>query len=129
MSYVGVLIKRKDGKMLFQLRDNKPHIHNPNKWGLFGGGIKKEETPQGAAIRELKEELCLEVNEKDFELLLKIPVIKKYIYRLKLDKMPVLKLKEGADMQFFSNREILEKKNLVISLRIFLIIYHFISRK
>ncbi len=57
MDYAGILIERNDGKMLFQLRGNNPNIRNRNCWSLFGGGINKNETPIGAAIRELKEEM------------------------------------------------------------------------
>ena len=120
-----IIIEKDDGKFLFQLRDNKPNINNPNKWGLFGGGIKKDESPINAAIRELKEELDLSVKEKDLELVLSMPLIKKYVYKLKINKgLHELKLKEGADMQFFSIEEILKKKNVVGSLRWFLKAHH-----
>jgi 8-oxo-dGTP pyrophosphatase MutT (NUDIX family) len=48
-----------NGKFILQLRDNKPHIENPNKWSLFGGKIEKGEEPAGAIRREIFEELFI----------------------------------------------------------------------
>jgi len=57
-----VFIKNKKlGKYLFQLRDDKPDIPNPNCWGLFGGGIKQGEVPLEALKRELREEMNIEI--------------------------------------------------------------------
>ena len=35
-------------------------------WGLPGGGVEKNETPEQAAIREAKEETCLDIVLADF---------------------------------------------------------------
>lgn len=54
----------KPGTFLFQKRDaNAPT--NPNKIGLFGGGIEAGESVIAAVIRELKEELEIEVASDD----------------------------------------------------------------
>ena len=57
MNYVGVIIENREGKVLFQLRDNKKDIPNPNLWSIFGGGINNSEKPKEAAVREILEEL------------------------------------------------------------------------
>ena len=44
-----------------QLRDDKPGLEYPNCWGTFGGQIEEGETPQGALIREIREELNYDV--------------------------------------------------------------------
>ena len=41
MGYSGAILKNGNGRILFQLRDEKGR--NPNKWGIFGGGIRKNE--------------------------------------------------------------------------------------
>jgi 8-oxo-dGTP pyrophosphatase MutT (NUDIX family) len=46
-----------DGRYLLQLRDPFPHIHLPDHWALFGGGIEPGEAPEHAVRRELAEEL------------------------------------------------------------------------
>ncbi len=53
----GLIIENAGGEILLQLRDNKPGLEYPNCWGTFGGQIEEGETPQGALVREIKEEL------------------------------------------------------------------------
>ena len=45
------------GKILLQLRDDKPNIFYPGCWGLFGGNVDENEDPIYALKRELEEEI------------------------------------------------------------------------
>ncbi len=128
MNYVGLILEKEDGKILFQLRDNKLGILNPNKWSLFGGGIEKNEEPRQAATRELYEELGIKSNKNQLKLFITFYGFKKtrYIYKLE-DNNFKLKLNEGSSMGYFSPREMLFKKNVVLSLRLFLLIYPFLN--
>ena len=126
MDYAGILIQDLDGRMLFQLRDNNPNISHPNRWGLFGGGINFKEEAIDAAIRELKEELDLDVKKDRLKLLIKIPELNKnsYLFTLKINKKKdKLHLKEGAFMDYFTIPQIIRKKNVLFSLRLLLIVY------
>ncbi len=126
MDYAGVLLE-KEGKFLFQLRDCKPNISNPHKWGIFGGGIETGETPKIAAMRELKEELNLDVKGSQLLLVAKINSFNKkyYIYYSKID-LPIsnLDLAEGVSIGHFSLKQILFKRNVVLTLRLFLFLYY-----
>ena len=53
-----VLLRRLDGKILMQLRDDGcgEEIPFPNMWNFPGGLVESSETPLEAAIREIKEE-------------------------------------------------------------------------
>ena len=53
--HAGGCIFNDDGEILLQRRGDN------NKWGLPGGTIELDETPQMAAIREVKEETGLDV--------------------------------------------------------------------
>jgi len=53
---VGLLVAE-DGRLLLQLRDQKPGIVNPGRWGFFGGHVEHGETPAQAFLREMSEEL------------------------------------------------------------------------
>ena len=46
-----------DGRYLLQRRDDKPSIHLPDHWALFGGSLEPGEPPAAGMVRELEEEL------------------------------------------------------------------------
>tara|TARA_Y100000034_G_scaffold75964_1_gene91232 strand:- start:91 stop:483 length:393 start_codon:yes stop_codon:yes gene_type:complete len=114
-----VVVLEKEGKFLLQLRDDTEKIHHPNKWGLFGGHIENGETPIDAAIREIKEELEINLDKK---LVKKIHEFSNeeremFIFRSPLkEKLSEIKLNEGQDMKLFSKEEISEMDNLVLGL-------------
>lgn len=56
------IISNKSNEVLLQHRDHHAPTH-PNKWGLWGGRIEEGETPKAALVRELKEELDIEIHE------------------------------------------------------------------
>jgi len=51
------LIVAEDGRLLLQLRDNKPGLTGAGKWGFFGGHFEPDEAPAEAFLREIDEEL------------------------------------------------------------------------
>jgi 8-oxo-dGTP pyrophosphatase MutT (NUDIX family) len=107
------VILEKNGKFLLQLRSNIKKISYPNMWGLFGGGRKQNETPEQTAIREIKEELNLDLIQNKLKLLL-INSEGHHIFRYFKDiKNSKLELNEGQEMKFFSPKEILNLKNKV----------------
>jgi 8-oxo-dGTP diphosphatase len=62
--YAGALVFTQDGKLLCQLRDDKPHIVAPGIWSCCpGGSVEPGETPHEAIVRELLEEFEVEVTE------------------------------------------------------------------
>ncbi len=69
---VEALIETKKGTFLFQERDGNTKI-SPNKIGLFGGGVKKEESSLEAIKRELKEELNLVLENSQIKFIGVIP--------------------------------------------------------
>jgi len=56
-----VLLFDRHDRLLIYLRDNKPEIPFPNHWDLFGGHVEEGEAPEEALVRELKEELGVDL--------------------------------------------------------------------
>jgi len=108
----GLILENNEGKILLQLRDNKPSIPCPNCWGTFGGHIEEGETPEEAIKREIKEEL--DYNLVDFEFY-HIYFFKNYIIYMfkktdKKIKISNLKILEGQKGKFLTLEEIKKKK-------------------
>jgi 8-oxo-dGTP diphosphatase len=96
-----VLLFDRDRKLLIYLRDDKPDIPFPNHWDFFGGHVEEGETPEHALMREVKEELGIDLLNQEFFRRYDCadgdayPNIK-YIYRATIDKRPAeLVLGEG----------------------------------
>ncbi len=122
MGYSGAILRNKEGKILFQLRDKNGR--NPNKWGIFGGGIKKNETPEQAVIRELKEELGIVTSRSDFIKEHNIPIVNYHIFQIKLRKIPKKSdLREGKRMKLMTKEEFFKTKNALLRVKIFLKIF------
>ncbi|MDP2607344.1 MAG: NUDIX domain-containing protein [Deltaproteobacteria bacterium] len=61
-----VILFDRDSRLLIYLRDNKPGIPFPNRWGFFGGHLEIGETPDQALVREVEEELGLALSTWEF---------------------------------------------------------------
>jgi 8-oxo-dGTP diphosphatase len=61
----GVFMLTRDGRLVLQLRDDKPDIHYPGMITAFGGGAEQGETPVECALRELAEETGIEARTED----------------------------------------------------------------
>lgn len=119
MAGAGVMLKR-EGKILLQLRDNKENIANPNCWGIFGGSVMEDETPEQTAIREIKEELGIILSKEKLSLILVREVnnakITFFGHPLEHEISEII-LNEGQEMELFSKEEILELKNTAPGLK------------
>ena len=131
---VHAIIINEKNEYLFQLRDNKKNIFYPLHWGVFGGGIEKEENEISALSREISEELTINIKEKDlkyftsftFDLSFKnLNKVKVSYYVLYLDKKKIesIILNEGIECKFISSEEFLSK-NFIVPLDAFAIWLH-----
>jgi 8-oxo-dGTP pyrophosphatase MutT (NUDIX family) len=60
----GFLYNPKRSAVLLHKRDARAKV-NPNQWAFFGGLSEKEETPKQTFVREVKEELGIELAERE----------------------------------------------------------------
>lgn len=107
-----IIIKNSEGKLLLQHRDNNAPT-DKNKWGMWGGGKEENETPSETAVRELKEELTIDIEESQLSFFKKYIItfdnlIQKEVTVFCLQDEGNFKYKqcEGDDLQFFSPEEI-----------------------
>lgn len=111
-----IILENDKGEFLLYLRDNKPDIPFPDHWDLIGGHVEEGETPEEALVREVKEELDIDLKEytfyKKYECLTGDAYENiKYIYYGKFN-LPIEKvtLLEGVRPQYFSRIEIPDVK-------------------
>lgn len=107
-----IILENDKGEFLLYLRDNNPGIPYPNHWDLIGGHIEEGETPEEALVREVKEELDIDLKEytfyKKYECLTGDTYENiKYIYYGKIN-LPIedVTLLEGVIPRYFSREEI-----------------------
>ncbi len=110
---VSVILTSADGRILLQQRDDKPDLHYPGWWTIFGGYVEDGETPEAAIRRELMEELRIDLPVTHWRTydcpVRSIPGevhTRNYVFTAALDR-PVesLTLSEGQGMRLFTPEE------------------------
>jgi 8-oxo-dGTP diphosphatase len=93
-------------QVLLFLRDDFPHIPYPNTWDVPGGHVEDGETPAQCIVREMKEEMGLDL--EGFELF----AVKEFSDRIEhtfwkpLDlNIDEISLQEGQCLRWFSEEE------------------------
>jgi len=111
-----VIFENEEGELLLYLRDNKQSIPFPHHWDLIGGHVEEDESVEEGLIREVKEELNLNLMGHKFwrsYVCLEGDVYPniKYIYTAKID-LPIneITLMEGEKVQYFTKEEVLNLK-------------------
>lgn len=107
-----IILENDKGEFLLYLRDNKPEIPFPDHWDLIGGHVEEGETPEEALVREVREELDIDLREyvfyKKYECLTGDAYENiKYIYYGRIN-LPIeeITLLEGVYPKYFTREEI-----------------------
>jgi 8-oxo-dGTP diphosphatase len=113
MKKIAAIIFENDNReILLYLRDNKLDIPFPDHWDLIGGHVEEGETPEEALIREVKEELDIDL--KDYQFYKEVECLTgdayeniKYIYTGRFNvPLEEITLLEGVRPRYFSRDEI-----------------------
>ncbi len=108
----GFLYNPKTKSVLLHLRDDKAPA-NPNQWGFFGGSSEGNETPKQCFIREIKEELGIELKDENIISIRDYMNEKRgtwrYVFYVKSDlEKSKMTLGEGADFDWIPLDEVFE---------------------
>jgi 8-oxo-dGTP diphosphatase len=91
------------GQILLFLRDNKPDLPYPNMWDVPGGHVEANESPEKCIIREMKEEMDLDINEFDLFSKVEFEDRIEYTFWTKADfDIDKIELMEGQKLKWFT---------------------------
>ena len=89
-------------EILLHLRDNKPIILYPNTWVLPGGYIEEGETPENRIVREMREELGVELERVSLFLAAQRSYGFEYPFWTRINlHLEEVRLTEGQAIQWF----------------------------
>lgn len=113
-------MKRKGCSILFMndlkdillfLRDDKESIPYPNMWDVPGGHVERGESPDQCIVREMKEEIDIELEEFNLFSVMEFDDRMEYTYwkkeNLDINKMD---LTEGQCLKWFSRDDVRKTK-------------------
>ncbi len=94
-------------QVLLFLRDNISSIPYPNMWDLLGGHVEKNETPEQCIIREIKEEIDIELKNFQQYKIVDFDDRQEYVFLKKVNlDINKLELTEGQQLKWFTRDEI-----------------------
>jgi 8-oxo-dGTP diphosphatase len=102
-----IILLNDQHQVLLVLRDQKCSIPEPNTWNLLGGFMEEDESPREAIVREMLEEIEVDVGEVSFFRKYEWDDCDEYIFwkNLNLDLNQV-QLNEGQRLAYFSRSQI-----------------------
>lgn len=108
--FVGIILVNLERGVLLQLR-GPDEVYYPNHWTLPGGMIEENESPEQALVREVKEELDLDLHDHGlFKVVIektRDKIIERHIYWCNItERIEDLRLGEGVALKYFSSKEI-----------------------
>jgi mutator protein MutT len=112
---VSLLLIAKDKKFLLLKRTDNGHKFS-GYWGLPGGSVEKDETPLDAVIREVKEEIGLDIPNVKLLNTYKYPhgVINVYVYNsTDFDPTKIVLNDEHTEWKMCSYSDIYHMKNMI----------------
>lgn len=95
--------------LLLFLRDDKPGLPYANMWDIPGGHVEKGETPDECIVREMKEEIGVDIGIPSLFKVYDFDDRIEYVYMMQCQyQIDDLSLTEGQALRWFSEKEIVE---------------------
>ena len=93
-------------EILLFLRDDIPDIPYPNMWDIPGGHVEEGETPEECIVREMKEEIGLDIDGFNLFSVIEFAERTEHTFWKKenLDISPII-LTEGQCLKWFTGEE------------------------
>ena len=96
-------------QVLLFLRDDKPDLPYRNMWDLPGGHVEPAEIPEETFVREMKEEMDIELEDFHFLCKKEFKDRTEYTYWKEVDfKIEEINLMEGQCLKWFTRDETAE---------------------
>jgi 8-oxo-dGTP diphosphatase len=93
-------------QILLFLRDDLPHIPYPNTWDVPGGHVEEGETPAQCIVREMKEEMGLDLEGFELFSVNEFSDRVEYTFWKRADlRIEDIALQEGQGLKWFTEQE------------------------
>lgn len=104
-----IILFNEKKEILMLLRDNISGIDYPNCWDLIGGHFENNESPKECIVREVKEELGIDVFDSELFKETNFNGKIEHTFWKKVDfKTEEINLTEGQKIEWFSEEKIIE---------------------
>ena len=101
-----LLIINDTEQILLFLRDDKPEIPYPNMWDIPGGHVEANETPEQCIVREMKEEMDLDLTISELFLITEFPDRIEHTFWCRMNlNIDEIRLMEGQRLRWFTEAE------------------------
>jgi len=92
-----------ENRILLLLRDDKPDIPYPNMWDVPGGHVDPGESPEDCIIREMKEEMDLQLTDFSLFTVMEFDDRIEYVFWKRENLViPEIRLHEGQRIEWFT---------------------------
>ena len=106
-SIIFVKSDNNEPKVLLFLRDDKDTIPYPNCWDILGGHVEIGETPEECIVREMQEEIGVDIGTPELFRIYKMNDRTEYTYwQRAIFNIHDIQLNEGQALRWFSEGDI-----------------------